>query len=485
MNKFLKLAITLIACIISTPVLSQVTIGMGEAPARTALLQIKDQSADANNITSKTGGFLLPRVGLVNLKTLQSFMETTDPGYNDEKRNSVGLFVFNITRSEPDSIYPGLYFWDGDQWDMIALRSGGGGSSTDTIPTIEPPIIDIDNPSALKLSNCYIVNPGRTVDFPVSKAYAVWKQRLNTDLAEKGTDLSVDLLWQDRKDLISEVKLAHGNQGLQSEIRITTNSSGYAGNAVVVLKVGGVICWSWHIWVVNYDPAATQIDFNGYTFMDRNLGALYVDKGVVDSKGLIYQWGRKDPFPNSATTTGNEEREIYDINNNIVTISKVDARTLPLVDNRHIEDAIFNPLMYLYTLSAGEDWYADDKANKNDYLWDNENGEKGASDPCPPGWRVPSTTNPSSSSPWATMAAQPMVAGTGITDPQAGYYPAAGYRSATTGELTNVGAQGDVWCGTALVDEETVFNLYFMDYTLLSNQRSSRAMGASVRCVKE
>ena len=111
----MKNVLALVFYLFTVSVLSQVTIGMGEAPARTALLQIKDQSADANNVTGKTGGFLLPRVELVDLKTLQPFMQPTDEGYDDEKKMSVGLFVYNLTTSANDSIYPGLYYWDGEQ----------------------------------------------------------------------------------------------------------------------------------------------------------------------------------------------------------------------------------------------------------------------------------------------------------------------------------------------------------------------------------
>jgi len=481
-----KIVLILWVGLLSIPIFSQVTIGMGEAPAKTALLQIKDQAADSENITSKTGGFLLPRVALVNLKTLQPFMETTAAGYADEKRNSVGLFVFNIARLESDSIYPGLYYWDGEQWDMVQTRTGGGGDGGD-IPSVEPPIVDIEDPAALKLSNCYIVNPGRTVDIPVSKAYAVWKQKLNTDIANLGTDLSVELVWQDRQDLISEVKLAEGDQGLNTEIRLTTNSLGYAGNAVIALKVGTYTAWNWHIWVSNYNPsnADGQNVYNGYTFMDRNLGALFVTQGVVGSKGLLYQWGRKDPFPNSSTTTGNTEKDIYDIDNNPVTISKEDVSNIPLANNTHLQTAIFNPATFYFTSSSGGDWYADDKTYKNDNLWDDESNLKGPYDPCPPGWRAPRTDDPTGSSPWKGLDAQNFSAGTGINYSDAGYYPAAGYRSETSGELTNVGTDGFVWGATTKADEPLSFTLLFRAYTLLAAELEPRARGASVRCVQE
>ncbi len=102
----LRIISILLISFLFTSTWAQVTVGMGEAPTKTALLQIKSQAADANNVTSKTGGFLPPRVELVKLKTLQPFMQPTDEGYNDEKKASVGLLVYNVATIEADSISP-------------------------------------------------------------------------------------------------------------------------------------------------------------------------------------------------------------------------------------------------------------------------------------------------------------------------------------------------------------------------------------------
>ncbi len=201
---------------------------------------------------------------------------------------------------------------------------------------------------------------------------------------------------------------------------------------------------------------------------------------------MLYQWGRKDPFPNSSTTTGEEEKEIYDIDNNPpVAISKVDVSTLALVANNHIQSSIYNPNVFYYTSATNGDWYTDDRAYKNDNLWDDENNLKAPYDPCPPGWRMPRTSDPVSSSPWQGLAGQNFVLGTGADFPDAGYYPAAGYRSSTSGELTNVGDGGYVWMGTTKLEETSSYLLLFEPYTLLPAQLAPRARGASVRCVKE
>ena len=64
----------------------------------------------------------------------------------------------------------------------------------------------------------------------------------------------------------------------------------------------GDCIWSWHIWSVDYDPATmAQTYSSGAVFMDRNIGALTTDCTQPSSRGLYYQWGRKDPFPHPAT----------------------------------------------------------------------------------------------------------------------------------------------------------------------------------------
>ncbi|MDH6307877.1 hypothetical protein M2451_000326 [Dysgonomonas sp. PFB1-18] len=487
MNKYLNLAITLIACIISIPALSQVTIGMGEAPAKTALLQIKDQSADGNNITSKTGGVLLPRVGLINLKTLQPFMDPSDTGYADEKKASIGLFVYNMNKSEPDSIYPGLYYWDGEQWDLLNARKSGGGDVGGTVDPVEPPIANLEDPEALKLSNCYIVGNGSTVDIPVIKGYAVWNQLLNVDRLDLEGTTTVDLLWQDHDNLVTSVSLADGDKGPLSYIRVKVNSQSLVGNAIVTLKINGLVYWSWHIWVTDYDPTQTsgQKAYNGSTFMDRNLGATNATQGNIGSKGLFYQWGRKDPFPGSSTTVSTQEKTLYTIANSNFNILKVEMQTMPAIQGNYIQNAIRNPGTFYFSSGRLGDWYTDDKTVKNDHLWENSDGTKAPNDPCPPGWRVPASGT-GDTTPWAGLVSGGNFdAGKGEDYPDAGYYPAAGYRAADTGELISVGTQGNVWYGSALAEESESFRLKFEAYSTLPSERGARASGFSVRCVKE
>ena len=78
----------------------------------------------------------------------------------------------------------------------------------------------------------------------------------------------------------------------------------FGGNAVVGVHRPGVdeFLWSWHIWVVKEYPWVPLSSSSPQIFMNRNLGAkasaagLISGKTRVDYAGLVYQFGRKDPF---------------------------------------------------------------------------------------------------------------------------------------------------------------------------------------------
>ena len=107
----------------------------------------------------------------------------------------------------------------------------------------------------------------------------------------KGT--SVRLIWQTgtaERAVVCDV----GYTGSRISFRTGT---AIGGNALIGLfdKDGDCI-WSWHIWATN-GALTTHVYPSGYVFMDRNLGAENLDPGDPASRGLYYQWGRKDPFP--------------------------------------------------------------------------------------------------------------------------------------------------------------------------------------------
>lgn len=103
----------------------QITIGSGIPPAKGALLELKENEADSENVTAKTGGFGLPRVKLENVITLQPFIPTNSVDWNTSniaatKKNHTGLMVYNL--SETSGFVKGIYVWDGNRW-LIAKTS--------------------------------------------------------------------------------------------------------------------------------------------------------------------------------------------------------------------------------------------------------------------------------------------------------------------------------------------------------------------------
>lgn len=471
----LTLFVLAILVLSSIELLGQVTIGLGEAPARAGLLQLKDQEPDSNNITSKTGGFILPRVALVNLKTLEPFINPTETGYDSEKAKNVGLMVYNMNKTTP--FVPGLYLWDGDKWDVLK-------ASSDTV-TKDPNVIivepgapsDITDPAALKLSNSFIVGNNKSIDIPVIKAYAVWNQLLNLNEVGLQGSVSVELLWQDKKDLIKNVTLAAGDKGPASTLRVTTNTN-LQGNAVVGVKINNIIRWSWHIWVTSYDPEvlAGERVLNSTIFMDRNLGAINTTPGNIGSLGLLYQWGRKDPFPGSSAVDNEIEIVLYNLTGGNVTLGKSKVSTSP-----NTPYSVINPYTFYYN-PDNQDWYSN-SGTLNDHLWNNTDNTKGTYDPCPKGWRVP--RGGGSNSVWNGLNNSPQIfdKGKGEEWSVAGYYPAAGYREASTGNLKSVGLEGYNWVSTNAYS--SAYRLFFKSYYVQVDQGDNRGKGNSVRCVKE
>lgn len=453
---------------------AQVTIGTDRAPAKAALLQIKDQEPGSSNQTSTTGGFVLPRVVLEDLTTLEPFLEPTDADYSSQKALNVGLLVYNVNAT--GGFAPGLYFWDGEAW---AALSAVKKSNTDVViinPDPEAPAV-VTDPNGLTLSNSYMVTPGGTIDIPVIKAYAMWNQKLGANEVSLTGVQSVELLWQDTQSLITSVDIVDSSLGIKAKMRVKTSVTGLSGNAVVVFKVDGVIRWSWHLWVTGYDPTLSPVAAdNGVVFMDRNLGAVTTAVGNIGAHGLLYQWGRKDPFPGAASNIENTtDHNLYNISNQIVSINKTSVAVA-----NNLENAVKNPLTFYY--SSSKDWVSNTADGRDNYLW---GASKSSYDPCPKGWRVP-VSGDGAASPWKNLSGQSFGSSSGPVWGEGKYYPAAGFRDAGNGNLTEVGTSGHVWSATAVEYGPVAYSLLFSSNNFNASVHwLNRGNGYSVRCAKE
>lgn len=201
------------------------------------------------------------------------------------------------------------------------------------------------------------------------------------------------LVWQTTDGFVTEFSYEDGV--------IRFNLSEMTGNALfAATDAEGKILWSWHIW----KPEESLQSFTtktGYEIASLNIGALVSTPGSLDSYGMYYQWGRKDPFPAGPTLTGNTATmpvDLFDIDGATV---KVGYSSWSSDSANTLEYSIENPTIVL----AGQplpgsykDWLkeADNKlwGNPEGAVKNSENeypnkGSKSCYDPCPAGWRVP------------------------------------------------------------------------------------------------
>lgn len=371
------------------------------------------------------------------------------------------------------------------------------------------------------VSNCYIVTPGAGVSIPVSRANestiaidgatltsGTYYQILST------TDWSASLLWETIPGLISII----GNTGTGPSGRFTVFANSPAGdnggNAVVIVKnSSGTILWSWHIWVTNYNPNTkangTTYTYNSRVWMDRNLGATSantVTNSDISSFGLLYQFGRKDPFPGPsalATDDGSyNSLPIYNssgtllVENSASTGTGVKKSLVSAAAN--FSNSVRNPLIFYYSTADLYDWYTNSTSldDQNTGLWGGSSitsaSQKTVYDPCPDGWRVPVWNN--GTSPWDGLSTSSGVwnYGWNFSSVPGGYYPAVGQRDALDGNFTLVGSLLWCWSGTVAGDVS-----YYSSYALggqedyLSSPSSGsyyiakHSRGLSIRCVQE
>ncbi|MBU8971879.1 MULTISPECIES: DUF4906 domain-containing protein [Bacteroides] len=207
-----------------------------------------------------------------------------------------------------------------------------------------------------RTANCYVV---KTTD--ANKWYR-FKATVRGNGAQTAEDISYTGAVIPAGDKISPVKA-----GLVWETRDnngtvhTLDYVGYSRNGYIVFKLGSApegnavvaakdgaskILWSWHIWataafdgdnikVQKYETRPRNgisgyenITKRTFNMMDRNLGAASAmpasktEAEVIKTYGLLYQFGRKDPFPGPGEMKKTGDAELipfYDANGQLVT----------------------------------------------------------------------------------------------------------------------------------------------------------------------
>ncbi len=277
---------------------------------------------------------------------------------------------------------------------------------------------------------------------PVKKAYEMWakypylKTNGNPTPIPAGVQ-SASIYWEDVPGLIRSVSIVSAGAESEAQMKVEVDPGKGKGNAMVAFKVDGTIYWSWHIWVTDNPENGvvyghgTETDIDGnpinIQYMDRNLGA--TSNGIVDHQwnktgGLMYEWGRKDPFPPLVY----KDSDFYAITGEVGKLRhpQVDpVNTIPVVVRpfdeieKNMQYSVNNPINYIVNTDSGGNWFSSSRykvpgASPNYITWDlwsdnakggNSNGNssnqalseesrsyelKSELDPCPSGWRIPS-----------------------------------------------------------------------------------------------
>ena len=360
-----------------------------------------------------------------------------------------------------------------------------------------------------------------------------WIEKTNGG-ANNGID-GAEVVWADVANLVhlSSTPISHdasGNAFLDFEVKASDIQS---GNAVVAVKKGSTIVWSWHLWFAPQDALSTiaVTNFQGktYNFTKETLGwkptlwssSTYSSARAVKVKveqtvanggtkqysvftitqnpgsvkegaTTFYQFGRKDAFPGVDDLAPNSSF-IEDAGNNM-----------------SIQNGIQNPGSF-YTY--GNSWYFTPPAGYSYYnLWSADNTVTGHNDnpvvktvydPCPVGFKMPDSNAFTGFTTTGQNSGTQSELNVDGTDNRQTYksnfghnfwtsssktatinFPASGYRGSEGGSLGSVGDSGYYWSAVPL-NSDYCCNLNFRSFYVYPLYDDDWPYGFAVRPVAD
>lgn len=399
---------------------------------------------------------------------------------------------------------------------MGALAIGFTSCDDDDKEVVEEVKVTVPDDASIlsdkETANCYIAAPGNVVAFST-------QYKGNSTTLEVGDVADVKLVWMDKASLVKDVKYA-----VDDKMAVVWLGEQEGNALVAAVDNSGNTLWSWHLWVTDYDPEAssftTAANANGttWTFMDRNLGALSADPSAgFATHGMLYQWGRKDPFPSPVSYTELDENynyvsgkdgeaQLYDIENNQLPSIGSLTQVHGTVDLSVANPMTFYAMTYKYTGEVDEygeeirlnDPLTGDWADvSDDDRWGGVSMKKSIYDPCPPGWKVPvcdaAGATPYDWLKYASMTWDESAKGA-MQDGQ--WFPATGTRAYVSGacDFPDANHYSGLWIGTAgkaasdLVQYPTLYGQYMF---VINGKRTfkvnkdRRSQGMSLRAVAD
>ena len=357
-----------------------------------------------------------------------------------------------------------------------------------------------------------------------------WIEKTNSG-ANAGVDAAA-VVWADAANLVhlSSTPIKHDGSDSFLEFEVKANDI-QSGNAVVAVKKGSTVVWSWHLWFAPQDALSTIAVTNYqnvvYNFTKETLGwkptlwsgstykqarsvKVRVEQAIANNgikkfsvitiiqkpgslrKGVttLYQFGRKDAFPGVSGT---------DIKEGSITENAG--------DNMSIVNGIQNPGNFYTGTLSWRNIYPTGYSYNN--LWSadnivaslNDNSVvKTVYDPCPVGFKMPASNAFTGFTVNGQNAGTMNVDGTGDSRTFANnfghnfwtssnktatiYFPASGFRMDSNGMLRHVGDGG--YYRTA-IPMGTVFGRYMemYDNLVLPLQANSWSYGFAARPVSE
>ena len=341
-------------------------------------------------------------------------------------------------------------------------------------------------------ANCYIVSEAGKYHFSAVKG---------NGSEAVGTVATVEVLWEtfgtsatpNKGDLIAEVSYDNA----KNAVCFTTAAEFRKGNALIAAKdATDKILWSWHIWMT--DKPEDQAYNNGAgTMLDRNLGATSTTPGDAGALGLLYQWGRKDPFMGASDIAEGATTQ---------AASTIGTWPEPVVSDEAkgtIDYAVSNPVTFILENENNHDWYYTGSKETDNTRW---KSSKTIYDPCPSGYRVPDGGYNGYDGFWAKAFGENRnfkdeggfdSANKGFNFGSSGkgnaklsnsastcWYPAAGMRLESDGSMQAVGISGFYWASSIYYGAGLCLHVGKTDYIRFGTA-SYCASALAVRCMKE